>query len=117
MASATYSRDREMAIWTSIAPIGATIAKSSAPMVLPGPSSSLELPPNRAENCTALAMPLMTAARPAATVAMVMSRLRMCAISWAMTPRTSRRGRTRSRPAVTATAPLAGLRPVAKALA
>ena len=62
-------------------------------------------------------MPPMTAASPAATVAMVTSRFRMCAISCAMTPRTSRRGSVRSRPLVTATAPWAGLRPVAKALA
>ena len=85
--------------------------------MLPPPSSSSPDPPKNAENCSALAMPLITAARPAATVAMVTSRLRMCAISCATTPRTSRRDKVRSRPVVTATAPCAGLRPVAKALA
>ena len=44
------------------------------------------------------------------------SRLRTCPSSWAITPATSSRLSTRSNPVVAATAALAGLRPVAKAL-
>ena len=45
-----------------------------------------------------------------------MSRLRICPISWASTPRSSSGDSTRKMPSVTATTPCSGLRPVAKAL-
>ena len=43
-ASASYSRDRERAIWSSVAAIGARIASRAAPKMLP-PSSSSPPPP------------------------------------------------------------------------
>ena len=52
----------------------------------------------------------------AVTVMISVSRLRMWASSWAMTPATSSSGIRSSRPVFTATAAFAGLRPVAKAL-
>jgi hypothetical protein len=52
----------------------------------------------------------------AATAWVSVSRLRMWASSWAMTPRSSVSERSWVIPAVTATAALSGLRPVAKAL-
>src|SRR5262249_31108371 len=53
-ASAWYSREREMAIWMSMAAKGARMAMRSAPMALPPPppSSSLRRPPPKmAANC------------------------------------------------------------------
>jgi hypothetical protein len=52
----------------------------------------------------------------AATDWMSVSRLRMCANSWAITPRSSLSLRSSVMPCVTATAACFGLRPVAKAL-
>jgi hypothetical protein len=69
-----------------------------------------------APHCNMLPMLVMTPAMTAATVATRVSRFLMWASSCAMTPRTSRSSRMCIRPAVTATAAFAGLRPVANAL-
>ena len=64
-------------------------------------------------------MSAITAMAPTASTASVvtaMSRLRMWAISWASTPRSSRLDMMASNPVVTVMAACFGLRPVAKAL-
>ena len=61
------------------------------------------------------AIAAMAAPIIAAMVITRMSRLAICAISCASTPRTCSRGRWRSRPSVTATTAFFGPRPVAKA--
>ena len=68
------------------------------------------------EDRTAVLLGDVTGKGVAAAMLMTsVSRVLMCASSWAMTPASSSRFSTCKRPWVTATAPLAGLRPVAKA--
>ena len=67
VSSARYSRDRETAIWMSIAPMGATIAIASMPSPPPPPSRSSRLPPKIAANFAMLASIMIAPARVAAT--------------------------------------------------
>ncbi len=108
--SASYSRLRLMAICTRPAAMGARIISASVPM---RPMPLLRLPP---KNIAKLASIEMAPAKVAVTVMIVVSWLRIWASSCAMTAAISSRERLRRRPFVAATAELAGLRPVAKAL-
>ena len=63
-----------------------------------------------------LAMDTMVEAMTPAIVWIRMSRLAICAISWASTPLSSSGDSRRRMPSVTATTLFSGLRPVAKAL-
>ncbi len=107
--SAAYSREREIAIWITAAARGATRTSSSVTTML-GRSRP---PPNIRPRLT---IEEIAPAIVAATVMVSVSRLRMWASSWAMTPASSSRERICMSPVVTATADRAGLRPVAKAL-
>ena len=109
VASASYSRAREIAICTIIAAIGARIIARIPPNMPPRPS---RLPAN------SIMLPIIAIA-PAMVAVMVMvsvSRWWIWASSWAITPSISSADRWFSRPCVTATAEFSGLRPVAKAL-
>ena len=100
-----------MAIWISMAAIGARISISSAAIGLP-PSSSSPIGMKMARWATQV----ITAPMVAATEEIRMSRFCTCDSSWASTPSSSRRSRMGRMPWVTATAACWGLRPVAKAL-
>ena len=113
MASATYSRWREMAIWMIAAAIGARMIVARVPTIPSGLSSS---PPKSRENWRKFAMAEMAPATIAAMLAMRMSRFLMWPISWARTPSSSRGGSACMMPWVTAIAACLGLRPVANAL-
>ncbi len=118
-ASAPYSREREIAIWISSAAIGARKSATSPPAMsaMPPPSSSsLPKPPKIMLHITMSANMLMAPATLAAMLLISVSRCLMCASSWAMTPASSWRLSVCMMPVVTATAPLLGERPVAKAL-
>ena len=113
-ASASYSRLRLIAIWMSAAAMGARITMRIAPNGLL--RSSERPPPKIMANWAMLATNVMPMATAAATDPMRMSRLRTWESSWASTPRISSQSRICSRPWVTQTAALSGLRPVANAL-
>ena len=100
---------RLIVIWMSAAAIGAKITARSIPS---GPMPLSRLRPKRKPNCASIEMAPATVA---ATVMVRMSRLRICASSWAITPSSSSRVRSWRMPVVAATAAFSGLRPVAKA--
>ena len=108
MRSASYSRVREIAICTSPAANGATNIATSRPIPPPRPSR----PP---ANIIMLPSMAMAPASVAVTVMVSVSRWRIWASSWAITPASSSRSRVRKSPCETATAAFCGLRPVAKA--
>ena len=114
MRSASYSRPRLIAIWTSAAASGARIMAAMATIGLTSGRPSESRPPP--------IMPPKLASMPmapesvAATVMISVSRWRTWLSSCAITPAISSRLRWRSRPVVAATAAFSGLRPVAKAL-
>src|SRR6266536_1673296 len=83
-ASAWYSRERDSAIWSSPAAIGASMAIASSPKMLP---PSLSPPPKIALNIAIRATNVIINATAAATDPMRMSRLRTCESSWAISPR------------------------------
>ena len=89
------------------AAIGASSAASKASM--PPPSRR---PPNQSAKNERNEIAEATVAT---TEEVRMSRLATCAISWPITPRSSRSVSRRRMPVVTATAACFGLRPVAKA--
>ncbi|MES4792155.1 MAG: 3-isopropylmalate dehydratase small subunit, partial [Chloroflexota bacterium] len=108
--SATNSRVRERAIWTSIAAMGARIIAPIAKIGLT--LRSRDPPPQSAIRATKEIVPPMVAAMDWVRI----SRFFTWASSWAITPASSSRGIKRNSPSVTATAEWAGERPVAKAL-
>jgi hypothetical protein len=116
VASAAYSRERDTAIWTIIAAIGATIAIARRP-ISPPPlrSSRPPCPPKIAPHLAIVARMPIAPAIVAAIDAIRMSRFLMCASSWATTPSTSSSLISSRSPRVTATAECDGLRPVANA--
>src|SRR5207244_129293 len=105
LASARYSRAREMASWISIAAGGATmiITRASSPL-LPSSPSSRRKPPNSIAHCAILATIITAPASVAAMALVRVSRFRTCESSCASTPRSSSRVRRRSMPRVAATA-------------
>ena len=82
-ASASNSRDREIAAWISIAAIGARIIIASSAIGFCPSRSSLRPPP---KNIAKRATIMIAAASVAATELMRMSRCLTCASSCAMTP-------------------------------
>src|SRR5581483_5083772 len=111
-ASASYSRDREIAIWISIAAIGARIIISSGPNIPPPRSSSSLRGPN--QNAIRASI-VMVAASIAATELVRMSRCSTCPSSCATTPSISVSFINCRIPVVNATEACDGLRPVANA--
>ncbi|MNW56495.1 hypothetical protein D3C74_342120 [compost metagenome] len=109
-SSASYSRVREIASWTTMAATGASRAIASAASGLPPRS---RLPPKISRNC---ASDVMTPAIALATEDVRMSRLYTCMSSWPRTPRSSRSSSSVRIPSVQHTAAFLGLRPVANAL-
>src|ERR1035438_10108854 len=110
-ASASNSREREMAICINIAAMGARIIMAIAAMGPPRSSSS-RLPPNQN------AMRARKVIVPATMAAMELMRISRCSTwpnSWAATPSSSLSDMSRRRPAVKASEACDGLRPVAKA--
>ncbi len=110
--SASYSREREIAICTMEAASGARIIMAMVPMMPKPLRLSLLLP----EKAAKLASMETAPASVAVMVMVSVSRLRIWASSWATTPATSSRVSMLRRPVFTATAAFSGLRPVAKAL-
>src|SRR4030095_6186955 len=100
-----------MAIWISMAAIGARMTISRAAIGLP-PSSSSPMGTKMARWATQV----MTAPMVAATEEMRMSRFCTCDSSWASTPSSSRRSRMGRMPWVTATAAASGVRAGGEAL-
>ena len=82
-ASASYSREREIAIWISMAAIGARIIMAMAPIMPPPRLSSSRLPPNQK---AIRARKVMAAASVAATELIRISRCSTCPSSCATTP-------------------------------
>ena len=113
VSSAAYSRVREIAIWISMAAMGARISMIKPAQALPRLSSSSRLPPN--QNAMR-ARKVMAAAMVAATELVRMSRFLTCPSSCATTPSSSESFISRRMPAVNATEACSGFRPVAKAL-
>ena len=108
--SASYSRDRLIAICTRAAAVGARTMIRIVPTI---PSGLLRLLPISQPQVASMEI------APAMVAVMVMvrvSRFFTWASSWAMTPATSSGLRRRSSPVVAATAAFSGFRPVAKAL-
>ena len=82
-ASASYSREREIAIWISMAAMGARIIMTIAPTAPPPRSSSSRLPPNQKAMRASI---VMAAASVAATELIRMSRCSTWPSSCATTP-------------------------------
>ncbi len=115
MRSAEYSRERLIAICTSMAASGATRMATSVPM-MPTPPRSSRWPPNIMPNCMYCASMEMAPPMVAAIVMVSVSWFLMCASSCAMTPASSSRLNACSSPVEAHTAACDGLRPVANAL-
>ncbi len=107
--SASYSREREIAIWITAAASG---ARSAVAIMTSGFGRSPSRPPKKKPNWARVEI---APAKVALMVMISVSRFLMWAISCAMTPAISSGLRIRSRPVVAATAAFCGLRPVAKA--